>query len=81
MSPAAACLFLIGGSGLNAMEAEMQMLPPQVELDGIYLFLVLATLAMTWLVCATFPAHIRKDRTLRAASQSRAPGARPRIID
>jgi hypothetical protein len=79
MVPAAVRLFLIGRCGSNVMEADMQMLPPQVELDGIYLFLVLATLAMTWLVCA-FPGHIRKGRTPHATSQSRSSGARPRII-
>jgi hypothetical protein len=64
-----------------SLEAVMQMLPPQVELDGIYLVLVLATLAVTWLTCAAFPAHLRTDRTRHAVLQPPASGARQKFND
>jgi hypothetical protein len=50
----------------------MQLLPPMVELETIWLIFTLATLALAWLICS-LPA--------RDAGRSNAPNAalRPRV--
>jgi hypothetical protein len=57
-----------------AMEAKMQMLPPQVELDPTFLLLILATLAIAALICS-LPTRVAGPPKSPIALQSRV--ARP----
>jgi ABC-type lipoprotein release transport system permease subunit len=55
------------------MEAKMQMLPPQVELDPTVLLLILVTLAIVGLACG-LPTHVAGRSKAANALRSRAAG-------